>query len=77
VETRDGQTLTGIELGLDQFSVRIVGQDGRYHSFLRDEVKRASVAERSLMPSYAKKFTNSELSNVIIYLLSLKGEPSK
>src|SRR5262245_36706749 len=71
VVTRDGKKLAGIEVGIDQFSVRLREPNGTYHSFLRSELTSATQLEKSLMPSYAGKLSDGELGSVVVYLMSL------
>ena len=44
-----------------------------YYSFWKSDVKSMKREFRSLMPSYGKAFTPSELEDLVAYLYSLRG----
>jgi cytochrome c oxidase cbb3-type subunit III len=71
--TKDGKTVSGRRLNEDTFSVQLMDDQGRLVSVLKSDVKEMQVGTTSPMPSYKDKLTGGELSDVIAYLLSLKG----
>ena len=71
--TRTGQVVTGRRLNEDTFTVQIVGEDGRLMSFEKSALKQFDVSTKAQMPSYKGTLTSEELSDVISYLLTLKG----
>ena len=73
VETRDGQQITGVQRGFDNFSAQLMDAKETYYSFWKSDVKSMKREFRSLMPSYAKAFSPSELEDVVAYLYSLRG----
>jgi putative heme-binding domain-containing protein len=73
VVLKDGKTITGVERGIDNFSVQLIDLKGKYHSFVREDVTSMAREARSLMPSYEKVFTQSEMNDLLAYLLSLRG----
>ena len=73
VVTRDGKTIRGLEKGLDNFSAQLTDLSGKFYSFERSEVKSMKSETRSLMPSYARTFSEDELTDLFAYLASLKG----
>lgn len=77
VVTRDGKAITGIEKGLDNFSGQLMDVSGKFYSFQRDEVKSMKRDTRSLMPAYSSTFNESELTDLLAYLASLRGQEVK
>ena len=71
--TKDGKTVSGRRLNEDTFSVQLMDDQGRLVSVLKSDVKEMQIGTTSPMPSYKDKLTAGELSDVIAYLLSLKG----
>ena len=69
-----GDKVTGVELGIDNFSARLMDSDENIHSFLKDEVLSIEREHRSLMPAYQGVFTGAELQDLLAYLVSRRGE---
>lgn len=74
VTLRDGQTVSGIEKGFDDFSAQLVDVSGHFHSYRRDEVNSMQRQNKSLMPAYGKELSPTEQTDLIAYLSSLRGE---
>jgi putative heme-binding domain-containing protein len=75
VVTANGQTITGVERWLDNFSVRLIDESGNEHSFLRDEVKSATREMRSLMPgNYGQILTEAEINNLVAYIVATRSK---
>ena len=76
VVTRDGHTITGVERRFDDFSVELMDASEKLYSFHRNELTSAKLETRSLMPStYGQLFSQTELDNLMAYLVSLRGGP--
>jgi putative heme-binding domain-containing protein len=73
IVTRDGQTITGRRLNEDTYTVQLIDQQERLHSFNKADLRSYTVETRSTMPSYATRLSGDELADVIAYLLTLKG----
>ena len=73
VVQKDGKVISGVERSLDNFSVQLIDLSGKYHSFVREDVTSITREPRSLMPSYEKVLTPSEMDHLLAYLLSLRG----
>jgi putative heme-binding domain-containing protein len=71
--TRDGQNIVGRRLNEDTYSVQLMTDQERLVSIAKADVREYEVGTTSRMPSYATRLTSDELSDVIAYLLSLKG----
>lgn len=70
--TRDGSAITGRILNQDTFTVQFIDTRGRMLSLQRADL-RGFTAVNSPMPSYQGKLTSAEMSDLIAYLVSLRG----
>lgn len=75
VVTKRGETIRGLALNEDDLSIQIRDINGNPQSFLKDDLKSTRREQRSLMPSYATRFSGQEIDDVVAYLRSLKGLP--
>jgi len=73
---RDGSTVTGRLLNLDPFTVQLFDSKERLVTLQRQELREFAPV-KSAMPSYRDKLTPQELSDLLAYLGSLKGEVQK
>jgi putative heme-binding domain-containing protein len=73
VVTRDGVTTTGKLLNHDTFSVQLLDAREQLRSFVKADLREYSFVEGSPMPSYRSRVTREELSDLVRYLVSLKG----
>jgi len=71
--TRQGVVITGRRLNEDTYSVQLVDEQGRLVSLLKSDIRDMRIGTSSPMPSYKDKLDSGELSDVIAYLLSVKG----
>ena len=75
VVTRDGQTITGVERWVDNFSVRLIDPSGNERSFLRDEIRSVKREMRSMMPGdYARKFSPAQIDDIVAYILKSQSK---
>jgi putative heme-binding domain-containing protein len=73
-ETKDGQRLTGVRLNEDVWSIQFRDLTGGLRSIWKDDLKDLQKDfTRSPMPSYKGVLSESELTDVIAYLVSLRG----
>lgn len=74
----DGRKITGIERGLDNFTVQLIDLSGKFYSFDKNAVTSVKQEARSLMPdNYGRLFTEPELDDLVSYLATMRGEVSK
>jgi putative heme-binding domain-containing protein len=74
VQTKDGQRLTGVRLNEDIWSIQFRDPAGGLRSFWKDDLKDLHKDfTKSPMPSFRGVFSESELTDVISYLVSLRG----
>jgi putative heme-binding domain-containing protein len=70
---KDGRTIAGRRLNEDTFTVQLIDDKERLHSLEKSAIRSMTAETTSPMPSYATRLTAEELSDVIAYLLTLKG----
>lgn len=71
--TKAGKTITGRRLNEDTYTVQIIDENGRLQSLTKADLKEYQVLTASPMPSFRDKLTVDEISDVVAYLLTLKG----
>ena len=73
VTLKDGTSVSGIRVNEDSFSIQVRESSGRSHSFWKSDVANIEKQRgKSPMPSYKGQLSDSELSDVVAYLASLK-----
>lgn len=70
---KDGKTVVGRRLNEDTYTVQVIDDRERLLSIAKTDIARLTVETASTMPSYAGRLTPEELSDLVAYLLSLKG----
>jgi putative heme-binding domain-containing protein len=73
VVTRDGITIIGRLLNQDTFSVQLIDSNERLHSLEKSSLNEYAFIDKSPMPTYRDKLNPKELSDLVSYLVSLKG----
>jgi cytochrome c oxidase cbb3-type subunit III len=71
--TLDGRTITGRRLNEDTHTVQLIDEHGRLVSLIKSELRDYALDDEARMPSYADVLTDEERSDLVAYLLSLKG----
>ena len=75
VVPHNGAIVTGTRLGEDTFAIQVRDLSGRLHSYWKRDLKEILKDRgKSPMPSYKDKFTDTELTDLIAYLVSLREE---
>lgn len=72
--TKDGTVVSGRRLNEDTYSIQIIDDRERLHSFLKADLREFTIAKTSPMPSYKGTLAEAEIADVIAYLLLLKGQ---
>ena len=70
---KSGRIITGRRLNEDTFTVQLIDDKEQLHSLEKSAIRTMTAETKSPMPSYATSLTAEELSDVIAYLLTLKG----
>jgi putative heme-binding domain-containing protein len=71
--TRDGKIITGRRLNEDTYTVQLIDDQERLVSLEKADLREYAVLKTSSMPSYKDKLSSQELTDLVAYLLSLKG----
>jgi putative heme-binding domain-containing protein len=71
--TRDGATLTGRLLNQDTFTVQILDAKEQLQSLQRSNLREFTFIDKSPMPAFRDKLTSQEITDLVSYLVSLKG----
>jgi putative heme-binding domain-containing protein len=72
---KNGETINGLLLNEDTFTVQITDAAGKPASYQRADLREFTFLDKSLMPSYEGKLSPQELADLVAYLVSLKGAP--
>src|SRR5712692_6745887 len=73
VVTKNGQSVTGVRVNEDSFSIQIRDAAGRSYSFWKHETAQIDKQrDKSPMPSYKDQLSGDELTDLVAYLASLK-----
>ena len=72
---RDGRVVNGRRLNEDTYTVQLIDDQERLVSIDKTEIREIETARTSPMPSATKIFNTEELSDVVAYLVSLRGQP--
>lgn len=70
VKLRDGRTIRGALQHETNFDIQLVGLDGRFHLFSKDQIADITHEKQSLMPKV--KGTPDQIQNLVAYLSQLK-----
>jgi cytochrome c oxidase cbb3-type subunit 3 len=71
-----GETVRGIRVNEDTFSIQIKDSSGGFHSLRKQELKELrKLRGETPMPSYEQIFSATELQDLVTYLTSLRGKP--
>jgi cytochrome c oxidase cbb3-type subunit 3 len=73
IVAKDGTTINGHLLNQDAFSVQILDSKQRLLSYSKASLTSYAFADHSPMPSFQGKLSAEELTDLVSYLVSLKG----
>ena len=73
IVTNDGATHNGRRLNEDTYTVQIIDDNERLHSFDKADLREFTILTESTMPSYAETLTDQERADVVAFLLTLRG----
>jgi putative heme-binding domain-containing protein len=73
VVTKKGTLITGIRVNESNFSIQVREENGKFHSFLKNELESVTVLKKSLMPeNIAEVLTVKELHDLFAFLMTLE-----
>ncbi len=73
VRGKGGETVRGVRVNEDDFAVLVRDADARLHTFVLEGSTLRKEMGESLMPSYAKRLSSTEIEDLVAYLVSLRG----
>jgi putative heme-binding domain-containing protein len=77
VVTRDGHSYNGTRVYEDSFTIEIKDAAGKFHGFKKlDLAQLEKLPGHSVMPSFKRTLSDTQLDNLVAYLASLKGTPT-
>jgi len=71
--TKDGRTITGRRLNEDTYTVQLIDDQERLVSLTKADLREFTVVTKSTMPAYKGTLGTQDVSDVVAYLLTLKG----
>jgi len=72
IDTRAGQTLTGVLRNEDNFSLQLQTLDGTFHLLMKSDVASVKRDSNSLMPAdYGSTLSAGDLNDLVSYLISV------
>jgi cytochrome c oxidase cbb3-type subunit III len=74
IVTRDGRTIRGRRLNEDSYTVQLIDDQERLVSLDKSEIRELEASKTSPMPSATKTLNAEEISDMVAYLLSLRGQ---
>jgi putative heme-binding domain-containing protein len=74
VVAKDGTVINGRRLNEDTYSLQIIDDRERLHSFIKADLREFTIAKTSPMPSARSVLSDGEIADMLAYLLTLKGQ---
>lgn len=74
VVAKDGTVINGRRLNEDTYSLQIIDDRERLHSFIKADLREFTIAKTSPMPSAKSVLSDAEIADMLAYLLTLKGQ---
>jgi putative heme-binding domain-containing protein len=71
--TQDGRTITGRRLNEDTYTVQLIDAQERLVSLTKADLREYTVVTKPLMPAYKDTLSTQDVSDIVAYLLTLKG----
>ena len=71
--TRDGQSIRGIRLNEDSWSIQLRDFSDKFHSFWKKDIVKITSEKRTTMPSYRGRLNDQEVNDVVAFLAAQRG----
>jgi putative heme-binding domain-containing protein len=75
IVTRDGRTIRGRRLNEDIYTVQLIDEQERLISLDKSDIREFELSKTSPMPAATRTLGAEDVSDLLAYLLSLKGQP--
>jgi len=72
--TRDGKTIAGRRLNEDTYTVQLIDEQEHLVSLTKADLREYAVVEKPSMPAYKGTLSSQDISDVVAYLLTLRGQ---
>ena len=74
--TRSAETVEGVRVNEDSFTIQIKDASGRYHSLRKDALKDLQKRRgESPMPAFENVLSDTDLQDLVAYLAAQRGKP--
>ena len=74
IVTRQGREVRGIRVNEDAFTIQVRDAAGKFYSLRKSDLELLDKQTgKSMMPSFAARMTTPELTDLVAYLVSLRG----
>jgi len=74
--TAAGESIRGVRVNEDTFTIQVRDQSGRFHSLRKSDVAELrKIRDATPMPSFGETLSSAELDDLVAYLASQRGEP--
>jgi mono/diheme cytochrome c family protein len=73
IVTKDDKTINGRRLNKDTYIVQLIDDHEHLLSLDKSAIREYTIDETSPMPSYKDQFNDREISDLVAYLVTLKG----
>jgi putative heme-binding domain-containing protein len=74
IVTKEGKTINGRRMNEDTYTVQLIDDQEHLLSLAKTSVREYTVLDKSSMPSYKDTLNAQEMSELVAYLVSLKGK---
>jgi putative heme-binding domain-containing protein len=74
IVTKDGKTVNGRRLNEDTYTIQLIDDQEHLLSVSKPELRQYTILKTSPMPSYKDTLNAGEMSDLVAYLVSLKGK---
>jgi putative heme-binding domain-containing protein len=73
--TKDGRALAGMRINEDTFTIQLRDATNRLHSLQKSDLEELRKLDGSMMPTFDKTLSQTDIDHLVSYLASLKGTP--
>jgi putative heme-binding domain-containing protein len=74
IVTKDGRTIKGRRVNEDTYTIQLIDDQERLLSLSKTDIRDYEILKTSTMPSYKDSLAVQEISDLVAYLVSLKGK---